>query len=271
MATSQDFSTSPEGTKWTAVKQKSSRRNRFFVYVAVALSAAVLWGFGPTYFLRAFITTRDLRLLVHIHGFLFSCWIALFVVQTVLISKHRTNVHRQIGVWAILLIVAVVAVGIAVDLSSIPDTQRTKVFADGPVVSLVRIAGRNAGNPIIFGLVISAGLLLRRHPESHKRLMLLGTIAIMNAPMARILDELGWPIQLTAIGFVAPGNWFNRIVSPALGPSGFSTLFALPFFLALVAYDIMSIKRIHPSTVLGGVVVFLFRPLFKLILKVSGF
>jgi hypothetical protein len=86
-----------ESTMRTAISRPSDRGRLFFPWMAVALAAAVLWGFAPTYFLRAFITTRDLSLLLHVHGLVFTCWIALFIAQTTLVAKHRMDIHRQLG------------------------------------------------------------------------------------------------------------------------------------------------------------------------------
>ncbi len=257
-------------TTTPAIRTQRIPRTRFFLWTSVACAIAVLWGFGPTYFLRAFITTRPLSVLVHIHGALFSCWIVFLVLQTTLVARQQTRIHRKIGVWAIALVIAMVPVGVAVDIAFLSQSRRAALFADGPILTMSRVAARNAGNPIIFGVLVSAGLLLRRYPDHHKRLMLLGTIALMNAPMLRIFDELGWPITLTPLGFVAPGNWFNRIVAPALGPPGLNHLVAVPFFLALVVYDLVHLKRVHVATLWGGAVVFLFKPVVVFILKLSG-
>ncbi len=246
------------------------RSRGFFVWMAAALAVAVLWGFAPTYFFRAFITTRDLSPLVHAHGFVFSAWIALFITQTVLVANHRTGIHRRLGLAGILLATAVVGLGITVDVVSLRPAQRAAwEAAGGPVASFAWLASRNAGDLMIFGVLVAAAVLLRRRSDAHKRLMLVACLALMTAPMARILDELGWPIVLTPFGFVAPLNLFNQAVAPLLSPLRMVNLIVLPFFLALVWYDCSRTKRLHWATGAGGLVLFLFRPLFAIVLAVS--
>lgn len=245
-------------------------RSRFFVWMAVALAVTVLWGFAPTYFLRAFITTRDLNLLVHVHGFIFSCWIALFITQTTLVATHRTESHRRMGVAGVVLAVAVIGLGIAVDLASLTPAQEGRWEAiRGPVASFAWLATRNAGNVMIFGVLVGAAVYWRRRPEVHKRLMLIGCLAVMDAPLARILDEWGWPIVLSPFGFLAPGSVFVQTVAPLIAPPGLFNLVVLPFFLALVAHDVVTTRRLHVATWCGGSVLFLFQPLFVVVLALT--
>jgi hypothetical protein len=105
--------------------------------MAGALAAAVLWGFAPTFFLRPFITTRDLSALLLVHGFVFTAWIALFIVQTILVARHRTDLHRVLGALGIVLAVTVVAIGIAVGMTGWGPARRAAWGAlDGPMASL---------------------------------------------------------------------------------------------------------------------------------------
>src|SRR5262245_31279537 len=101
-----------------AIDVCAPQRRRFFFGMAIVCAIAVLWGFGPTFFLRAFITTRDLSWLIKIHGLTFCAWIVLFAVQTLLVAKHRTALHRQLGVAGCVLAVAVVGLGAAVAVAS---------------------------------------------------------------------------------------------------------------------------------------------------------
>ena len=233
--------------------------------MAAALAVAVLWGFAPTYFLRAFVTTRDLNLLLHVHGFVFSCWIALFITQTMLVATHRTDIHRRLGVAGIVLAAAVVSIGIAVGIAGMGPARRAAWEAlDGPLASFAFLAMGNPGNPMIFGLFVMGAVWWRRQRERHKRLMLLACLAIMDAPMARLLDDFGSPILLTPRGFVGEGN-FYRVLSSVISPPGFENLNVLPFYVALMIYDVVKMRRLHPATLVGGVILFLFQPFFGLV------
>ena len=64
------------------------RDNRFFSGIALVIAVVVFVGFAPTYYLKSVFGTRELAPLFHLHGFLFSAWIALLVVQTQLVGAR---------------------------------------------------------------------------------------------------------------------------------------------------------------------------------------
>ena len=244
------------------IPRSSSVKPRFFFWIAIAIALAVLWGFAPTYYLRSFLTTRDLGPLLHLHGFVFSGWIALVVVQTTLVANGRTDLHRRLGIAGVVLAAMVVTLGLAVGYFGAGPQLRSAVQSAGSSLEAFAIlAARNPGNALIFGILAAAGIALRRQPAAHKRLMLLSTLAILDAPMARLLNDFGWPIALTPRGFVGENNFYER-VSPTISPAGFENLNTLPFFLALVVNDAVRIRRLHAATIGGGVLLFLLQPFF---------
>jgi len=244
-----------------AVDAGVERPRRFFLWIAVALALCVLWGFGPTYFLRPFLYTRDIAWVVHVHAVVYIGWISLFLVQSTLIAKSRTDLHRQLGVFGAFWGALVVIVGIWTVFATMrPQIREGWDAAHGPVASLLWLAWSNAGNPIMFGLLFAPAIALRRRAQAHKRLMLLACLALMNAPLARALDDLGSPIVLGPFGFASPNSLLQKYGSLFI-PQGFMNLVLLPFFVALVVFDIKTTKRVHPATIVGGLVLFFFQPL----------
>ena len=75
------------------------RRERWF-YIAMSIAAVitVFAGFAPTYYLRPYYNTAPLMPLLHLHGIVFTSWLALFMVQTTLVAAHRTDIHRRLGI-----------------------------------------------------------------------------------------------------------------------------------------------------------------------------
>ena len=55
----------------------------FYLDAAIATTAFVVYGFGPTYYFKGLFDTQDLGPIRHIHGFVFSAWLGLFVMQAV--------------------------------------------------------------------------------------------------------------------------------------------------------------------------------------------
>src|SRR5262245_24655259 len=138
-----------------AMEARAPQRRRFFFGMAIACAIAVLWGFGPTFFLRAFITTRDLSWLVKIHGLTFCAWIVLFTVQTLLVAKHRTALPRQLGAAGIVLAAAVVGLGTAVAATSLPPAARAAIEAAGPLAAAAQLVSSNVGNALMFGILFA--------------------------------------------------------------------------------------------------------------------
>src|SRR5262249_27305572 len=93
----------------TAPARAPSRDRAFYTGMAIAAALAVAFGFSRTYFLRPYFQTTTLDAEFHVHGLVFSAWIALFVAQTSLIAARRTAWHRTLG-WggaglAVLMVV----------------------------------------------------------------------------------------------------------------------------------------------------------------------
>lgn len=170
---------------------------RFFAGMAVAVLAVVVIGFANTYYLwpltRATHTPSGqllpspTPLLVHVHAVIFSGWIALFVAQAGFAATGRTAVHRRLGMAALWFVPLMVITGLVTAIHG----GRSGWNPGGPYPDSLgfMVAGfRDIAN---FTVLTGAGLLYRRQPAVHKRLMLLGTIG-----------GLLWP-AITRIPFLA--------------------------------------------------------------------
>ncbi len=198
--------------------------------MAIALLATVLIGFGPTYFFRpVFRPPGALTPLMQVHGFLFSAWVLLLVVQTTLVAARRTDLHRRLGVLGGVVAALMVPAGAALALSSArlglgPGGLHPVTFLAVPLGAVVMFAG-----------FVIAGFMKRRTPAAHKRLMLLATIAIITPALARF--------------------WFAHR-TPQIG-LGLTNLFVV----ALFVHDWWRDRRLHPVTLWGGLLVFVSGPL----------
>jgi uncharacterized membrane protein YozB (DUF420 family) len=196
--------------------------------MAIAMALTIFLGFTSTYYLKIFgdgpmltISRSPFSPLIHVHALLFTAWVVLFIVQTVLVASHRVAVHRRLGVAGGVLAAAMVTVGTAAAINGAargvaPPGIDPLAFLAIPLFDMV-----------VFCSLVAAALLLRRNKEAHKRLMLLAYISIIVAAMARL-----------------PG------VLP-LGPLAFFGL-AFIFLLAAVIYDWVTRRRVHKAYVWGG-------------------
>ena len=107
------------------VRSQAAHDRLFYGTMAVVLALVVFVGFGPTYYFRflgsgpqATVTGGPITPLVHVHGFLFTAWVLLFIVQTALVATRRVAVHRRLGVAGAALAVAMIAIGSATAIAT---------------------------------------------------------------------------------------------------------------------------------------------------------
>ena len=212
----------------------SRRRERlFYMGMSAAFLLVVFAGFARTYYLRPYFATPALTPLLHLHGIIFSSWIVLLLMQTALVAANRTSIHRRLGVAGGVLAVLMVAVG---TLTAVVRAKVVEVPPGAP--SPLAFLTIPLGDMLVFGLLVGAGFYYRRRADAHKRLMLLATIAILPAAMARL--------PFAFIQQVGPLAFF-----------GISDLFILP----CLANDLLTRGRFHRATVLGGLLLVVSHPL----------
>ena len=190
--------------------------------MSLVVIASVFIGFARSYFLRSHFFSAPLATIAKWHGAIFVSWIVLLFVQTVLVARHLTAVHRRLGVAGGVLAAAMVVAG-----TSIAVVALRYNFAHGNTRALSFFAVP-IGDMVIFPVLVGAALALRRNPEAHKRLMLLATVGVLDAAVAR------WPLAMMAGG-----------------PAVFFPVTDL-FILAGVLYDAAMRKRVHAAYIWGG-------------------
>lgn len=182
--------------------------HRLFLTMGVTLLGIVFAGFGPSIVMPAG-RSAPLTALVIVHALVFLAWPLLFLAQSTLVSIGRAALHRRLGIAAAVLALVMLPLGFA---STIAMGRRgfdlsgdLKIRSD-PLFQMVF----PLGDLVTFAVFISAGFALRRRPEYHKRLMLLGTIGSMSpAPLAHLIGHnyAGSPgviVPILAIVFFTP-------------------------------------------------------------------
>jgi hypothetical protein len=233
-------STADPGTL-TSPRVAGRRRERvFYTGMALAIALIVFAGFARTYYLRPYFTADPLRPLLHLHGLLFSSWVVLLLTQTVLVARRRTDVHRRLGVAGGLLAILIVIVGATTAIIRAkegftpPGGPPPLVFLTIPLFDI-----------LLFASLVGTALYFRRRSDVHKRLMILATISILAAPIARL------PLSILQAG---PPAFF-----------GLADLFLIP----CVLYDLITRGRVHRATAWGAIAIVASQPL-RLMLGGSG-
>jgi hypothetical protein len=210
------------------------RRERlFYTGMAVAFVITVFSGFARTFFLRPHFDSRPLIPLLILHGIVFTSWLVLLVMQTTLVAVKRTSIHRRLGVAGGALAVLMVLIGTTTAIIRAKGTELPP--GAGSPLAFLTIP---LGDMLIFAILVATAFYFRRQLDTHKRLMLLATIAILPAAVARL-----------PLGFIQRG-----------GPLVFFGLTDL-FIVPLLLYDLVTRGRPHRATVLGGLLIVISHPL----------
>ena len=208
------------------VIEKSSGRTHehlFFAGMSCLIALIVFIGFARTYYLAGSFDAKPLPArIVHVHGAVFTCWIAVLVFQTLLVGTGHTRAHRRLGLVGLGLAPLIVLLGVVVAIEMLerfaatPSVDSPLIFA----VALSEIAG--------FAVPVFFALRLRRRREIHKRLLVIGTIAMTTAGFGR------WPV-----------SFLLHKPLPAM-------LCAFTLLTLVMAYDRLSTRRLQPATVWGS-------------------
>jgi hypothetical protein len=155
------------------------RDDRFFLTMAIAMALTIVAGFSLQ--LAMGRSTFASPLHVHLHAVAFFGWVALFVVQNVLVTRGSIALHRRLGwigaVWASAMIV----IGIATTATMARNGATPFFFL--PAYFLVM----NSLSILCFGGLVTAAILLRRRTEWHRRLLYCAMAVLTGPAFGRLL------------------------------------------------------------------------------------
>ena len=202
------------------------RRDRlFFAGMALAIAVTVFVGFAPTFYLRSRDqTAAALPLYLQVHGAAFTAWIILFAAQVGLVAAGQTPRHRQLGWFGAALAATMVVSGTASGIQSM-----RREFAAGYEQEAAAFLLTPFSAMVVFVTLVGAAVACRNRPETHKRLMLLATISLLDAAIAR------WPISFST-------DWMFLAATDV-------------FIVVAVAYDLATRRRVGPGYLWGGALV----------------
>jgi hypothetical protein len=185
--------------------------------MALACMAVAFLGFAPTYWLPLARGSFSAAPVVHFHGLLFFSWTLYFAFQSWLPASGRTAWHRSLGILGVSLATAMVIFGVMVAIEAMKRSAAIGQSNQGIAFAIVPLSGI-----AFFAVVFALGIAAIRRPETHKRLMLLAAISLLDAAVAR---------------------WFLTFLAPPgpLGPP------PVPVTIppALVAYLLLGVAIVH--------------------------
>lgn len=209
-----------------SVHQPSRTADRiFFSVMPFVMMAMVLYGFARTYFLAGMVAAPLPNKLIHIHGAAFTSWMILLIVQTAFISTKHVKWHMKLGLFGFGLAVVMVVLGL---LAAVNAMRRGSgpLGLDAQTFFVVPVSGM-----LLFGTLVFFAYKLRRNTEAHKRLILMATMAMMDAAVGR------WPIRVLQ-------------QHPPM-----QDLVMLALLLMLVFFDLFNLHRVSRYTLRGALFV----------------
>ena len=187
----------------------------FAAMVMLFIVPLVAIGFARSYFLAGVFRAPLPSALVHVHGALFTGWIVILVAQIVLVSFGRIRWHRRLGVVGMADAALMVVVGLMTLFRA-----EHRHFAPDAIFTYDLIS------LLLFGGLVVWAWIARNRPATHKRLILLATLAIMAQALAR------WPFA-----FLSSDAVFFLLLDLPLG--------------ALVLFDLVTQRSLVRATVAG--------------------
>lgn len=178
----------------------------FFVRLAWILSAVIVVGFGQHAALGR-VDIPAIPVWVHLHGLLMLTWLGLFITQNRLAASGNLALHRKLGWLGAFLVCAIVGVACFAGVMSLA-LHRSPPFFSAPYFLALTLTDTMA-----FGGLVLAGITNRRDTETHRRLIMGGTIVILEPAFGRLLpapliggELTEWiimAIQLGVVGAIA--------------------------------------------------------------------
>lgn len=216
-------------------------RSQFFFYMAVWCCLTAFAGFAPTFWLPMAHGVTMASPLITIHGIVFSGWMVFFVLQTWLVASGRTAKHRAAGLFGISLASVMTIFGFIAAIQRVRDAAGVGALNAGLAFEILPV-----WHIVFFAALVALAIMNIRRPDWHGRLMLVATISMLDAPLARLYfyfvtfhRHMPVPVGLP------PHPPVLRGITP--------WEIALDVYLVvLILYDWRTRGRPHPATLYGA-------------------
>lgn len=165
-------------------------------------------------------------LVVHLHAAVMASWVVLLAIQATLSLSGRMDLHRKWGLASLAVAPLVLTMLIAVTIVRQNDAAGTPA---GPIVN--NILFLQIRSIVLFPTFFIWALRTRRtNPETHKRMVLLATLMLLDAAIAR----MSWlPYNAFPKSYLAVHIYLLLLLVPAL------------------LHDLIRLGRIHRAWIWG--------------------
>jgi hypothetical protein len=221
----------------------AQRADRFFYLGMAAWFVAVAAiGFGPRSVGILSGTLPNPPVIVHVHAALMASWLVLLLVQTSLMATGRRSAHQKLGVVSFVLapmmFIAMLMLTFAPYFFFLTAGQQAAPAPPPPLDLVARgtafslfVQGRAA---LLFAIFYTWAVSVRRTvPETHKRMMIMATLVLIDAALGR----MGW---LTGFTSIADERGYTIV-----------HVYQLLLLAPAVVYDLVRFGRVHRAYVIG--------------------
>lgn len=207
------------------VRPRGAAERRFYTGMVLFSMAVVVAGFSHSFYLRPYVDfpypKPALSPFVLLHGFAYSAWMVVMLVQAGLVAAGRRDLHRKLGMGGFALGTALLPLTYLVAVWQVARASAPPIATplDWTVVPLSQI-------PVMAVALVMGWRTRRIDLQAHKRWMIGFMLMLLEPAVGRL--PLGPPsVETNALG---------------------SVLAWLPF-LALFAWDWRSRGKLHRASV----------------------
>ena len=202
----------------------------FHALMAWLLVVVAVVGFAPRSLAIVTGTMPNPPFVVHPHAAVMAAWVSLLALQATLSLKGRMDLHRKLGLASLVVAPLVLFMLIAITIVRQNDAAGTP---GAPVVNNILFV--QIRSIVLFPIFFVWALRTRRtDPQTHKRMMLLATLMLLDAAIARMtwLPYNDFPKSYLAIH-----------------------LYLLLLLVPALLHDLIRLRRIHRAWVWGLVLI----------------
>jgi hypothetical protein len=218
------------------------KRDRFYLGIVLSLWLVVLVGFFPTLFGRAMFKPSPVPGYLILHGAILTGWFVLLTIQASLIAGNNTRLHKKLGWLSLAFLVLMPLAGMGTQLA-MPRRLEALGLLEQLKPLVENVFWLNVASTVQFIVFVGLAVLWRKNADSHKRLMLWGSIAIIPPAAARLSRWHIWGNTNTDFGMPASNGL----------DVGFSLIILGLFILAMIVHDLVKRGRLHKVTLYGAI------------------
>ena len=233
---------------------------RFYFVLALVFAFIAFAGFTPSYLAPVAAGEVDRAPILHLHAALFFAWTVLFVVQTRL-AQSSLQTHRALGLAGISLATAMVFAGFIIIVRGLGLGEATGNEVAARTIAVVPVFAITT-----FAICVALAIANVGRPESHKRLMIMATVVLLPAAVARLLFALFAPPDAVLVEIGNPVSDLELLLPRLILPA----LIADALLIAGIVHDWRTRGRPHRVYVIGGLCIVISQALRPLVAQTDA-